>query len=152
MVDVARSTTIPIATGERLSTKWGFREVLEKRAAAILQPDVSHAGGILEVRKIAAMAETYYAALAAHCPLGPISLAACLQVDACTPNFLCQEQVCLGERYLKKPFVLKDGYIDVPTGPGLGIEVDEDALRQVQYDGAWENPRLWHEDGSVADW
>jgi galactonate dehydratase len=152
MVDVARSTTIPIATGERLFTKWGFREVLEKRAAAILQPDVSHAGGILEVRKIAAMAETYYAALAPHCPLGPISLAACLQVDACTPNFLCQEQVCLGEGYLKKPFVLKDGYIDVPTGPGLGIEVDEDALRQVQYDGAWENPRLWHEDGSVADW
>ena len=88
MVTVARSTTIPIATGERLFTKWGFREVLEKQAAVILQPDLSHAGGILETKKIAAMAETYYAAVAPHCPLGPIALAACLQLDACTPNFL----------------------------------------------------------------
>lgn len=149
---VARSTSVPIATGERLFTKWAFREVLEKRAAAILQPDVSHAGGILEVRKIAAMAESYYAALAPHCPLGPISLAACLQVDACTPNFLCQEQVCLGEGYLKQPFVVSDGHVEVPKGPGLGIEVDEDALAEKQYDGSWENPRLWHEDGSLADW
>jgi galactonate dehydratase len=152
MVEVARATSIPVATGERLFTKWGFREVLEKRAAAILQPDVSHAGGILEVRKIAAMAETYYAAIAPHCPLGPISLAACFQVDACTPNFLCQEQVNLGEGYLKKPFALVDGHVAVPAGPGLGIEVDEEAVRAKQYDGAWENPRLWHEDGSVADW
>ena len=152
MAHVARSTTIPIATGERLFTKWGFREVLEKGAAVILQPDVSHAGGILEVRKIAAMAETYYAALAPHCPLGPIALAACLQVDACTPNFLCQEQVCLGEGYLKQPFVLEAGHITVPQGPGLGIEVDEDALVDKAYDGSWENPRLWHDDGSLADW
>ncbi|KPK65922.1 MAG: galactonate dehydratase [Planctomycetes bacterium SM23_32] len=149
---VARSTTIPIATGERLYTKWAFREVLEKGAAAILQPDLSHAGGILEVRKIAAMAEAHYAAIAPHCPLGPISLAACLQVDACTPNFLCQEQVNLGDGYLKEPFVVRDGYIAVPTGPGLGVEVDEEALAEKLYDGSWENPRLWHEDGSVADW
>jgi galactonate dehydratase len=152
MVTVARSTSIPVATGERLFTKWGFREVLEKQAAAILQPDVSHAGGILETRKIAAMAEAYYAAIAPHCPLGPIALAACLQVDACTPNFLCQEQVSLGEGYLRKPFVLKDGHIDVPLGPGLGIEVDEAALADKLYDGSNENPRLWHEDGSLADW
>ena len=152
MATIARSTTVPIATGERLFTKWGFREVLEKQAAAILQPDVSHAGGILEVRKIAAMAETYYAAMAPHCPLGPISLAACLQADACTPNFLCQEQVSLGEGYLKQPFVVTNGYTDVPTGPGLGIEVDEDALADKLYDGGWENPRLWHDDGSLADW
>jgi len=152
MVAVARSTSVPIATGERLFTKWGFREVLEKQAAAILQPDVSHAGGILEVRKIAAMAEAYYAAIAPHCPLGPISLAACLQVDACTPNFLCQEQVSLGEGYLKQPFVLKDGHVDVPAAPGLGIEVDEAALAEKLYDGSWETPRLWHADGSVADW
>ena len=152
MATIARSTSIPIATGERLFTKWAFRAVLEKQAAAILQPDVSHAGGILEVRKIAAMAESYYAAIAPHCPLGPICLAACLQVDACTPNFLCQEHVCLGEGYLKRPFVLKDGFVDVPTGPGLGIEVDEDALAGKLYDGDWENPRLWHDDGSVADW
>jgi len=152
MAAIARSTTVPIATGERLFTKWGFREVLEKRAAAILQPDVSHAGGILEVRQIAAMAEAHYAALAPHCPLGPIALAACLQVDACTPNFLCQEQVCLGEGYLKRPFVLSGGHIDVPTGPGLGIEVNEDAVAAKRYDGSWENPRLWHADGSLADW
>ncbi len=152
MATVARSTSVPIATGERLFTKWGFREVIEKQAAAILQPDLSHAGGILEVRQIAAMAEAYYAAIAPHCPLGPISLAAGLQVDACTPNFLCQEQVSLGEGYIKQPFVVKEGYVAVPTGPGLGIEVDEAAVAERLYDGSNENPRLWHEDGSVADW
>jgi galactonate dehydratase len=152
MADIAQATSIPVATGERLFTKWAFREVLEKGAARILQPDLSHAGGIFEVRKIAAMAEAYYAAIAPHCPLGPISLAAGLQVDACTPNFLCQEQVNLGEGYLKTPFEVKDGYIDVPAGAGLGIEVDEEAVREKLYDGAWETPRLWHEDGSVADW
>ena len=152
MVTIARSTSIPVATGERLFTKWGFREVLEKQAAAILQPDLSHAGGIFECRKIAAMAETYYAAIAPHCPLGPIALAACIQLDACIPNFLCQEQVNLGEGYLKEPFLLQDGHIPLPTGPGLGIEVDEDALRDKLYDGGHENPRLWHDDGSVADW
>jgi galactonate dehydratase len=149
---IAHSTTIPIATGERLFTRWGFRQVLEKHAAAILQPDVSHAGGIWEVRKIAAMAEAYCAAVAPHCPLGPISLAAALQVDACIPNFLCQEQVNLGEGYLKSPLALKAGHVDVPAGPGLGIEVDEDAVREKLYDGNWSNPRLWHEDGSLADW
>jgi len=152
MARIARSTTVPVATGERLFTRWALREVLEKGAAVILQPDLSHAGGIFEVRKIAAMAESYFAAIAPHCPLGPISLAAGLQVDACTPNFLCQEQVSLGEGYLKAPFVVKDGHIEVPTGPGLGIEVDEEALAGKLYDGSWETPRLTHEDGSVADW
>jgi len=152
MVRVARSTTVPIATGERLFTRFEFREVLEKGAAVILQPDVSHAGGIFEVRKIAAMAEAYYASMAPHCPLGPIALAACLQVDACTPNFLCQEQVNLGDGYLKKPFVAEAGYVAVPAGPGLGIEVDEEAVRGKLYDGYWQNPRYAYEDGSVADW
>lgn len=152
MAAIARATSIPVATGERLFTKWGFREVLEKQAAAILQPDVSHAGGILETRKIAAMAEAYYAAIAPHCPLGPISLAACLQVDACTPNFLCQEQVSLGEGYLVTPFEVVAGHIAVPGGPGLGIEVDEQAVADKLYDGGWETPRLWHDDGSLADW
>ncbi|MBN1876130.1 MAG: galactonate dehydratase [Anaerolineae bacterium] len=152
MVTVARSTTIPIATGERLFAKWGFREVLEKQAAVILQPDLSHAGGILETKKIAAMAETYYAAVAPHCPLGPIALASCLQLDACIPNFLVQEHVTLGDGYLKAPFVIENGYISLPTQPGLGIELDEDALADKCYDGAWETPRLWHKDGSVADW
>jgi galactonate dehydratase len=152
MAAIAKRTNIPIATGERLFGKWAFREVLEKGAALILQPDVSHAGGIFETRKIAAMAESYYASLAPHCPLGPIALAACLQVDACTPNFLCQEQVTLGEGYLKKPFVIKNGHIDLPTAPGLGIEVDEEALAGKLYDGAWLTPRYWYEDGSVAEW
>lgn len=152
MVTIARSTPIPIATGERLFTRWGFREVLEKQAAAILQPDLCHAGGIFECRKIAAMAEVYYAAVAPHNPLGPIALAACLQMDACTPNFLIQEQVTLGEGYLKRPFRLEDGYVEVPKGPGLGIELDEDAVEEKRHRGDWRNPVLIHEDGSVADW
>jgi galactonate dehydratase len=151
MVTVARSTSIPIATGERLFTKWGFREVLEKQAATIVQPDLCHAGGILECKKIAAMAECYYAGVAPHNPLGPISLAACLQLDACIPNFLVQEQVSLGEGYLKKPFELIDGHIELPHGPGLGIELDEDALSE-RVGHAWHGPHLFHEDGSVADW
>ncbi|NPV81370.1 MAG: galactonate dehydratase [Firmicutes bacterium] len=159
LVQVARSTTIPVATGERLFTRWGFREVLEKQAAAIVQPDLCHAGGILEARKIAAMAEVNYASIAPHNPLGPISLAACLQLDACTPNFLIQEHPGmkegwdLGQGYLKKPFIIKDGYISVPGGPGLGIEVDEDVVQERAYPGDWDTPRLYHnDDGTVADW
>lgn len=152
LVQVARSTTIPIATGERLFTRFGFREVLEKGGAAVLQPDLSHAGGISEVRRIAAMAETYYCSIAPHCPLGPIALAACLQIDACTPNFLCQEQVTMGEGHLVTPFKHSAGHIEVPKGPGLGIEVDEAAIEALRYDGSWETPRDWYEDGSLADW
>ncbi|MBN1285042.1 MAG: galactonate dehydratase, partial [Anaerolineae bacterium] len=152
MATVARSTTIPIATGERLFTKWGFREVLEKQAAVIMQPDLSHAGGILECKKIAAMAECYYGAVAPHCPLGPIALAACVQLDACIPNFLVQEHVTTGAGYLKEPLKIADGYIELPAKPGLGVELDEDALQDKLYDGSWETPRLWHKDGSVADW
>lgn len=152
MVTVARSTTIPIATGERLFTKWGFREVLEKQAAAVLQPDLCHAGGIFECKKIAAMAETYYATVAPHNPLGPIALAACLQLDACTPNFLIQEHATLGEGYLKEPFVVRDGYIDLPTKPGLGIELDDEAVAAKKLDD-WHSPIWFHDDdGSVADW
>ena len=153
MVTIARSTTIPIATGERLFTRWGFREVLEKQAAAVLQPDICHCGGILEAKKIAAMAEVYYAAVAPHNPLGPISLAAGLQVDACIPNFLCQEQVHLGEGYIKEPFVVKDGYIDIPKKPGLGIELDEEALQNKMDDSSWDTPRWFHkDDGSFGEW
>src|SRR5205823_4041306 len=151
LATVARSTPIPIATGERLFTRWGFRPVIEKQAAAILQPDLCHAGGILECKKIAAMAECYYAGVAPHNPLGPISLAACLQLDACIPNFLVQEQVNLGDGYLTKPFELVDGYIALPTGPGLGIELDDEALA-AKTGHEWKSPHLFHEDGSVADW
>ena len=129
MADLAHKTHIPIATGERIFTKWGFREILEKGAASILQPDLCHAGGIFECRLIAGMAEAYYASIAPHNPLGPISLAAGIQLSASIPNFLCQEQVNLGDGYLKKPFKVVDGHISIPTGPGLGIELDEEALK-----------------------
>jgi galactonate dehydratase len=152
MAEIARGTHLPIATGERVFTKWGFREVLEKKAATILQPDLCHAGGITEVRLIAGMAEAYYAAIAPHNPLGPISLAAGIQLAASIPNFLCQEQVSLGEGYLRTPFVVKNGYIDIPAGPGLGIELDENALaKQIGHD--WRNREEYDEDdGSVVDW
>ncbi|MGQ9526045.1 MAG: galactonate dehydratase [Armatimonadota bacterium] len=149
---VARATSVPIATGERLFTRWGFRKVLEKQAAAIIQPDLSHAGGILETRKISALAETYYVGVAPHCPLGPIALAACLQLDACIPNFVCQEHATTGEGYLKQPFQVRDGHVDLPSGPGLGIELDEESIRQKRFAGDWDNPLLIDEDGAVADW
>ena len=153
LVTVARSTSIPIATGERLFTRWGFREVLEKQAAAIIQPDLCHAGGINEVRKIGAMSEVYFGAIAPHNPLGPISLASAIQVDAVMPNFLFQEQISLGEGYLKQPFVVKDGFIDLPTAPGLGIELDEEAIAGKVNDGSWQTPHLFRDDdGSYADW
>ncbi len=159
LVKVKESTTIPIATGERLFTKWGFKELLEKQGAAILQPDCCHAGGIFEIKKIAAMAEAYYCAVAPHNPLGPISLAACLQVNACISNFLIQEYLGLdngwdkGEEYLLNPFEVKQGYIDVPEGCGLGIEVNEEILTKMAYDGTWESPLFFNEDdGSLADW
>ncbi len=158
LVDVARSTTVPIAAGERVFTKWGFRELLEKRAVAVVQPDLCHAGGISETRRIAAMAEAVYVAVAPHNPLGPVSLAACLQVDATTPNFLIQEfpslddGADLGVGILTTPFCLEDGSITVPNGPGLGIEVDEDGVRERAYSGDWTTPRFTHPDGSHGDW
>jgi galactonate dehydratase len=152
MAGLAKETHLPIATGERIFTKWGFREILEKGAASILQPDLCHAGGIFESRIIAGMAEAYYAAIAPHNPLGPISLASGLQLAASIPNFLCQEQVTLGEGYLKEPFVVKDGHVDLPKGPGLGIALDEDAIAE-RLGHEWRNPETYLEtDGSVTDW
>ncbi len=151
MADIARSTYIPIATGERVFTKWGFRKVLEAGAATILQPDLSHAGGITECRLIGGMAEAYYASIAPHNPLGPIALAAGIQLAASIPNFLCQEQVSLGEGYLKKPFTVRDGYVEVPDGPGLGIELDEDAVAE-KIGHEYRPPETYDEDdGSVVD-
>lgn len=152
MAEIARGTHLPIATGERVYTKWGFREVLEKGAATILQPDLCHAGGITECRLIAGMAEAYYATIAPHCPLGPIALAAGIQLAASVPNFLCQEHRSLGEGYLKTPFVLRQGFVDIPTGPGLGIELDEQALAD-KIGHTWRNTESYDEDdGSVTDW
>ena len=152
MAELAKTTHIPIATGERHFTKWDFRQILEKGAATILQPDLCHAGGITEVRLIAGMAEAYYASIAPHNPLGPISLAAGLQIAASIPNFLCQEQVSLGDGYIKNPFKVRDGYVDLPTAPGLGIELDDNAMAdKIGHD--WRNPETYDpDDGSVTDW
>jgi len=140
MAEIARGTT-----------KWGFREILEKGAASILQPDLCHAGGISECRIIAGMADAYYAAIAPHNPLGPISLAAGIQLAAAIPNFLCQEQVSLGEGYLKKPFQVKNGFIDLPKGPGLGIELDEEQVAE-RIGHNWQNPQTYRLDGTPANW
>jgi galactonate dehydratase len=152
LADVARSTFLPICVGERLTTKWTIREVLEKQAAKILNPDMSHAGGITEVRNIAALAETFYASIAPHCPLGPIALASAIQLAGCIPNFLITEHTTLGAGYLKQPFVMKNGYVDLPTAPGLGIELDENAMAdKIGHD--WRNRETYDEDdGSVVDW
>ncbi|HLL42919.1 MAG TPA: galactonate dehydratase [Segetibacter sp.] len=153
MADIAHGTHLPIATGERIFTKWGFRELLEKKAASILQPDLCHAGGITEGRIIAGMAEAYYIPIAPHNPMGPISLAAGLHLAASIPNFLVQEQVSLGEGYLKNPFKLqKDGTVLIPEGPGLGVELDEDKIKdKIGHD--WKNPESYNFlDGSVVDW
>ncbi len=153
MVDIARGTHLPIATGERIFTKWGFREILEKGAASIIQPDLCHAGGITEGRLIAGMAEAYYVPIAPHNPMGPISLAVGLNLAASIPNFLVQEQVSLGEGYLKEPFKLqKDGTVLIPKKPGLGVELDEEQMKEkIGHD--WKNPETYNAlDGSVTDW
>jgi galactonate dehydratase len=161
--EIARHTTIPIAVGERMYTRWGFKQLFADGYADIVQPDLSHAGGILEVRKIAAMAEAYDVAVAPHCPLGPIALAASLQLDACTPNAFIQEQ-SLGIHYnqtndvldyLADPsvFTHQEGYIPLLTGPGLGIEVDEAKVRELAAIGHdWKSPVWRNADGTVAEW
>jgi galactonate dehydratase len=161
--EIARHTATPIATGERLYTRWGFKRILLEGYVDILQPDPSHAGGILEVRKIAAMAEAFDVAVALHCPLGPIALAAALQVDACTPNAIIQEQ-SLGIHYnrdgdlldyLVDPRVFRydGGFVEIPRGPGLGIEIDEKRVEEAARRGHnWKNPVWRNEDGTVAEW
>ncbi len=160
--DVVRATTIPIATGERLYNRQEFLPVL-KAGIAIAQPDLSHAGGISEVRRIAALAEVFDVQLAPHCPLGPIALAACLQVGFSTPNYLIQEQ-SIGIHYNEGAEVLDyvvdtealrftDGHFTLLTAPGLGIEVDEAAVRAADRLGnAWRTPVWRHADGSFAEW
>lgn len=153
LVRVSRAVKTPIATGERLFTKWGFRDVIEQEAAAIVQPDLCHCGGIWEAKKIAAMAEAHFIAVAPHNPLGPLCTAASLQFDAGTPNFLIQEAGNLGgEGYLREPFVLdKDGFIPVPTKPGLGVEIDEEFIAHHSFD-TWTNPIHQTPDGFITEW
>ncbi|MFY1593965.1 galactonate dehydratase [Micromonospora sp. WMMD737] len=160
--EFVRSTTTPVSTGERLYHRQEFLPVLQA-GIAVAQPDLSHAGGITEVRKIAALAEVYDVQLAPHCPLGPIALAACLQVGFATPNYLIQEQSIgihynLGAEVLdycldKTPLTFVDGYVERLTAPGLGIEIDEHAVRAADKRGhAWRSPTWRHRDGSYAEW
>jgi galactonate dehydratase len=153
LADLAHKTHIPIATGERVFTKWGFREILEKKAASILQPDVCYAGGITELRLIAGMAEAYYVPIAPHNPQGPCSLAASCQIAAAIPNFLIQERgTSTHENLLKVPFKVENGYLPLPKGPGLGIELDEDKL-MAQVGEPQAYPQTYdRDDGSVVDW
>ena len=153
MADLAAKTHIPIATGERVFLKWGFREILEKKAAMILQPDVNYAGGITELKVIAGMAEAYYAPLAPHNPNGPCSLAASLQVAACIPNFLVQERGDREHDLLAEPLPpVRDGYRPIPTGPGLGITIDENRIDEEIGEPREYLPQYDADDGSVVDW
>jgi galactonate dehydratase len=152
---VRNSTSVPIATGERLFTKYGFREVLEKKACQIIQPDLCHAGGILEGKKIAAMAECYFVQVAPHNPLSPVSTAACLQLDACIPNFCIQECVVTDMEFKRKMIKncpeIHDGYFDIPSRPGLGVELNHDVIKDSPYEEK-DLPRMRREDESVAEW
>lgn len=162
-VEIRRAANIPIATGERLFTKYDFKRLLQTGGVDIIQPDLSHAGGITEVKKIASMAEAYDVALAPHCPLGPIALAACLNVDATSYNAVIQEQSIgihynVGKEVLdyalnKEDFKFTDGYVDLPKKPGLGVEVNKELVLEENSDPhQWKNPVWRHKDGSVAEW
>jgi len=163
LLEIAKHTTIPIATGERMYTRWGFKSLLASGAVDIIQPDISHAGGIWETRKIAAMAEAYDVAVAPHCPLGPIALAASLQLDFCTPNAFIQEQ-SLGIHYNQNADLLdylvdpgvfhyQDGFVPRLTNPGLGIELNEEKVREKsKIDYLWHNQVWRNADGSIAEW
>ena len=161
---LSRLTTLPIALGERLYSRWDFKPFFEAAAIDIAQPDLSHAGGLSECRRIAAMAETYDIALAPHCPLGPIALAACLQLAALAPNFVIQE-MSLGIHYnaqehdlltyVQNPgmFDVKDGMVDASRGVGLGVLIDEDRVRRAALEPhKWRNPVWRGADGGVREW
>lgn len=163
MADLARATSIPLCIGERLHSRYDFKRVFELRAAQIINPDTAHVGGISEMVRIGRWAEAYDIAFAPHCPIGPIALAACLQVDAVCHNAIIQEQ-SLGIHYnadgdladyLKADagFDLKDGWLAIPDRPGLGIEVNEEAVVTAARKGhRWRAPVWRHEDGSIAEW
>jgi galactonate dehydratase len=162
LLDSVTEPSIPIATGERLYARHEFLPALQS-GIRVAQPDLSHAGGITEVRKIAALAETFDVQIAPHCPLGPLALASCIQIALATQNHLIQE-MSLGIHYNEglelldylvdpEPFRIRDGYIERLTGPGLGIEIDEAAVRKADEQGhAWRAPVWFHRDGSFAEW
>ncbi len=161
--EIAAACNIPIATGERLFSKWDFKRLFHAGGVDIIQPDLSHAGGITEVKKIAAMAEAYDIALAPHCPLGPIALSACLNVDAVSYNAVIQEQSIgihynVGKSvldYVENPedFEFIGGYVKLPRIPGLGVKVNKAlVLEENKTPHNWKNPVWRHGDGSVAEW
>ncbi|KAF1297360.1 D-galactonate dehydratase [Enterococcus sp. JM4C] len=161
--EIANTVAVPLATGERLYTRWQFKNIFKQGAIDVIQPDVALCGGILETRKIAAMAEAYDMAVAPHAPYGPIALAATLQIDSCTPNVFIQEQ-SLGIHYNKgfdlldfvenkEIFQYKDGYVDLPNKPGLGLIMNEDKIKEVSQEGLiWTNPSWKNYDGTIAEW
>lgn len=161
--EIAHHTSTPLATGERLLTRWEFKNILKSGVIDIIQPDLALTGGILEARKISAMAEAFDVAVAPHAPYGPIALAATLQMDVCTPNVFIQEQ-SLGIHYNKgfdlldfvknkEIFQYKDGYVDIPTKPGLGLEIDEEFVKKIDMEGlVWTNPKWKNYDGTIAEW
>lgn len=164
IAQIAQQTSIPIAVGERLYTRMDFKRLFELGAVDLIQPDLSHAGGISEARRIASMAEAYDVAVAPHCPLGPLALASCLQLATVTPNFAIQE-MSLGIHYNSPSadlltyctdgtvFDISEGSVAVPTGPGLGIEIDEARVREAAKEGhRWRNPAWRGPDGSLREW
>ena len=163
LAQLASLVSTPIALGERLHSRWDFKPFFEAGAVDIIQPDLSHCGGILEARRIAAMAEAYDVAVAPHCPLGPLALAACLQVAATAPNVALQE-MSLGIHYNvggdlytfckdPAPLTATDGWLTVPPGPGLAADIAEAAVREADKDRhRWRNPIWRHQDGSFAEW
>ncbi len=161
--EIAACANIPIATGERLFSKWDFKRLFAAGGIDIIQPDLSHAGGITEVKKIAAMAESYDIALAPHCPLGPIALAACLNVDATSYNAVIQEQSIgihynVGKSVLdyvnnKEDFAFTDGFVELPKLAGIGVDVNRELVTEEnKTPHNWKNPVWHHKDGSVAEW
>ena len=160
---LSQSTSIVLAAGERMFSRFEFKRVFEAGGLGIVQPDLSHAGGITECLKIAGMAEAYDVALAPHCPLGPVALAACLAVDFVSHNAVLQEQ-SMGIHYNKgaelldyvvnkDDFAIENGYIKPLPKPGLGVEIDEEYLTEMARKGSdWKNPLWRHEDGSIAEW
>jgi len=163
LAELSRSTSIPLAVGERMHSRGEFKALFEARAAQLINPDPAHVGGITETLKIGAVAEAYDVALAPHCPLGPIALAACLQIDALCHNAVLQEQ-SLGIHYNsgselldyltpQSRFVYRDGFLVIPTGPGLGVEIDETRVAAAAQRGhRWRAPVWRHQDGSIAEW
>jgi galactonate dehydratase len=164
IAQIAQASDIPIAMGERLYSRWDFKPFFEARSIDIAQPDIAHAGGISECRRIAAMAESYDVALAPHCPIGPLALASCLQLAAATPNFAIQE-MSLGIHYngpseelttlIRNPelFAVTAGTVAVPEGPGLGVEIDEAAVREsARTPHRWRNPAWRGKDGELSEW